>query len=126
MNPGWPLIVLVSLLLVGCPAEHRLYIHNNSKELLSSAYLNSDWKRVDVEPGKTGWIWYRFGKASCFSLMVGGAKTAYELPREVLAGTKKTSYGGRIDLIYEHGKIRIRCDREPCRHLVEIAECADI
>ena len=99
---------IVLLFLAGCPAEHRLYIHNKSDQILSSEYPTDAWEVVTIRPGKTKHIWISFGIESCFELSVDGSVRAYRLPREILAEAKGTRYGGRLDVYFEYGQMHFQ------------------
>ena len=111
------------LLLVGCPAQHRLYIHNKSDQTLSSAYRSDAWEVVRIRPGKTKYIWTGFGKETCFQLFVGDSLKAYYLPREILADSKSTRYGFRLDVFYEYGRIHFQFADGRWVQIEEIDEC---
>ncbi len=113
-------------MLAGCPAQHRLYIHNKSDETLFSAYLNPNWESVTIRPGRTKYVWIRFGLESCFSILVGDTKKAFHLPREILLESKSTGYGGRLDVYYEYDKLHFQYDDGRWVQLHEIAACNDI
>ena len=115
--------VVLLLLLAGCPAEHRLYIHNKSDQTLSSAYTTDVWEVVTIPPGRTKYIWMVFGMESCFRLTVGDSLRSYDLPREVLAETNSTRYGGRLDVHYEHGQIHFQFDDGRWVQIEEVDKC---
>ena len=119
-------IILLSSLLAGCPAQHRLYIHNKSDDTLSSAYLNSNWEGVTIRPGKTRYVWIWYGEESCFNLSIGETTKAFHLPRSIMAETKATGYGGRLDVYYEYGQLHFQYDDGRWAQLEEVAECDDI
>lgn len=119
-------IVLLCSLLAACPAQHRLYIHNKSDDTLFSAYLNPNWDSVTIRPGRTKYIWIWFGEESCFSLVIGKTKKAFELPPSITAETRSTGYGGRLDVYYEYGQLHFQYDDGRWTQLKEVAGCDDI
>ncbi len=122
-NARTVVFAIILLVLAGCPAEHRLYIHNKSDQTLSSAYPTDAWDVVTMRPGKTKYIWIGIGMESCFQLSVDGSVRAYHLPREVLAESKGTRYGGRLDVYFEYGKIHFRFADLRWAQIEEIDEC---
>jgi len=119
-------IILLSSLLTGCPAQHRLYIHNKSEDTLFSAYLNPNWEAVTIRPGRTRHVSIWFGEESCFSLSIEETTRAFHLPRNIMAESKATGYGGRLDVYYEYGQLHFQHDDGRWTQLDEIAECDDI
>lgn len=119
-------IILSGLLLAGCPAEHRLYIHNKSDDTLSSAYLNPNWKAVTIRPGRTKYVSLWFGEESCFSLFVEQTKKAFHIPTKIMMESRSTGYGGRLDVYYEYDKLHFRFDDGHWIQLQEIDGCNDI
>ncbi len=120
-------IVLSVLLLVGCPAEQRLYIHNNSDITISSAYLDPNWDEGRIRPGATKWISFQFGHMeSCFNVSLDESTKAFSLPRAILVESKSTGYGSRLDVNYEYGQFHFRRDDGKWVQLEEIAACVDI
>ncbi len=119
-------IVISVLFLVGCPAQSRLYIHNKSDVTISSAHLGPNSDEVRIRPGATKWISIQFGMESCFSVSLNESNKAFGLPRTILAESKNTGYGGRLDVNYEYGQFHFRRDNGEWVQLKEVAECGDI
>lgn len=116
-------LVTLCLLLAGCPAQHRLYIHNKSDFTLSSAYENANLKPVKIRPGRTKYIWMRFGMEACFRLTIGESTKSYYLPREILSESKPTGYGGRLDIYFEYGQFHFQHRDGHWVQFNEIGEC---
>jgi len=116
-------IIFLGLLLSGCPAEHRIYIHNKSDVTISSSYRTTDWEDVNIRPGRTRYVWIRFGMESCLELSIGESAIAFHLPRTILAESKITRYGARLDAYYEYGQLHFQYKDGRWVQLEEVAEC---
>jgi hypothetical protein len=119
-------IILIGSLLAGCPAQHRLYIHNKSDETLSSVYLNSNWEGVTIRPGRTKYVWISFDEESCFSLSIEGATRMFHIPMSIMSESKATGYGGRLDVYYEYGQFHFQYDDGRWAQLEEVSGCGSI
>lgn len=118
-------LLLLTSFLVGCPAENRLYIHNESDDTLTSRQPNANWDDVVIRPGSTKYISFALQKESCFSLFVGEEERSFHLPMAMLVQRKATRYGVRLDIYYEYGLLNFQNDDGQWTQLEEISECED-
>ena len=51
---------------------------------------------------------------------------AFHLPRTILAESKATRYGGKLDVYYEYGQLHFQYDDGRWAQLEETTECDDI
>ena len=119
-------LVIFALVLVGCPAVQRLYIHNKSDDTISGAHLNPNADEVRIRPGATKWISINSGVESCFTVSIDGSTRAFSLPRSILVQSESRGYGGRLDVNYEYGLFHFQRDDGEWVQLEEVAECGDI
>ena len=119
------LIVISLVSLAGCPGFFRLYIDNQSDDVLSSAYWDPGMEAVTIRPGKTGHISIRYGDNACFGITIGTRTTGYSLPGAVLDDRRGVRGGQRLDVIYEYGKMNFRHSDGRWVTLEEIGECKE-
>ena len=114
-------LVVLCLLLAGCPAQRQIYIHNESEVTLSSAYLNPKWEIVRIRPGRTKYIFTDIGMDSCFRIVIGESTKAYQLPRDII--TTSTGYGERLDIYFEYGQFHFQRREGRWAQLEEMDKC---
>ena len=116
-------LILVSLCvcLAGCPAQRRIYVHNESAFSLSSAYQNPKLDVVEIRPGRTRYIVAPFSEEACFGIAVGELTRAFEIPMDIMA--KSPGYGARLDVYFEYGQFHFQRSDGRWAQLDEIARC---
>jgi len=116
-------VVIAGLLLVGCPAEFRIYVHNKSDLTLASAYQNANRDVVRIGPRKTKYLQGYFDREWCLKLNVDEVTKAYHIPREMFDETRSTGYGSRLDIYFEYGLLHVQYGDGRWVQLEEVDDC---
>lgn len=114
---------LFCLVLVGCPAQQRIYIHNQSSNKLSSDYELSNAAQVEIPPGKTKYILLLDWSKLCIPLRVDGQAVAFEMPMTVLSQSREKRYGSRLDLYFSEEGLHYRSKTGYRTRLNEMGFC---
>ena len=117
------LSVIFCLVLVGCPAQQRIYIHNQSSSTLSSDYAPSNDAQVRIPPGRTKYVLLLDWSKLCLPLRVDGQAVAFEMPMAVLTQSREKRYGSRLDLYLSEEGLHYRSKTGSYTRLNEMEFC---
>lgn len=115
--------VVFCLALVGCLAQTRIYIHNQSKSTISSDYELASAAQVHIPPGRTKHILLLDWSKQCLPLRVDGGAVAFEMPLTVLKQSREKRYGSRLDLYFSEEGLHYRSKSGSRTRLNEMEFC---
>lgn len=121
----WILATLAFLMLTGCPAHTRLYVENQSNELL---IYTGWWKSDDpivIKAGRTVWVPVRPDQDDCVELSANGQKHGYIVDLDAKMHGEPTRYGSRVNAIYRDGQLSVRSKSGSLVDLQVLDGCAD-
>ena len=102
-------IVISLLFLTGCPAQSRIYLHNDSKSMIIIPESLTGSETLELKPGKTKWITNVQAINDCFEFKVDNQSHSYILDRAKFSESwKQKRYGERFDLFYRNNRLYIK------------------
>jgi hypothetical protein len=117
-------LIILLIVLAGCPAESRIYLHNKSQETIVYQGYN-ETETVTINSGKTKVVYFDLTSLEeCFKLEINGATRAFSLDREHLnKSVKPAGYGERFDVYYEYDRLYIQTKTGGWLEFETIANC---
>jgi len=119
-------VSILCVVLLGCPAQKRVYLHNNSNHVLTYAYNTINRDPVVVKPGQTKHFCRSYDPTSCVTLDVDGLEKNYLFAHGVLASSRSTGYGSRIDVYFEYERLFVEHPQDGWIEVAEVSQCEDI
>lgn len=122
-------LVAVSILcvvLLGCPAQERVYVHNKSSHVLTHTYDTINRDPVVVKPGQTKHFYRSYDRTACVTLDVDGLEKNYLFSERVLGASRSTGYGSRIDVYFEYERLFVEHPQDGWLEIAEVSKCDDI
>ena len=119
-------LIILLIVLAGCPSERRIYLHNKSQETI--VYKGFNIETVTVGSGKTKAVYFDLDSLeNCFEVEINGATRAFNLDREYLKRSWKTArYGERFDIYYEYDRLYIQTKKGGWLEFETITNCQNV
>ena len=102
------LIVLTCAFLAGCPAYLKIYIHNNSDNIIHVESLRVQNKVTTIRAGRAKKIQNGSLDSVCFELSVGSTVWIYSIDPNSGPYIDSTAYGGRLDFYFVDDAMYVR------------------
>lgn len=119
-------LIMFAVVLTGCPAQNRLYVHNKGNVRITHHYSSDGPKPVVIKPGRTHYFFVHYRENACFDISVGDEQRAYLLTTNVWESFESTGYGSRLDASYEYDRFFVLHEKEGWLELERAASCDDV
>ena len=116
---------ILSVVLCGCPAQQRVYLHNDSSHVLIYTYTTVNRDPVVVKPGRTKRFYLVFDATPCVTLDVDGLEKNYLFSRRVLGASRNAGYGSRLDAYFEYERLFVEHEQDGWLEIAEVGRCDD-